>query len=207
MGQDLKAISDLELVEKAKTGDRKAFSELVVRHQRGLLRMSLRFLKSIDAAEDVVQESFIKAFEKLRSFEGRSSFKSWLYQIALNTARNKYRERDDSMTDIANVHIGVAAQQEATLVEVSVSELLQSEVEKLPFRQKTALLLRVYEDLSFKEIAEAMDCPYDTAKANYRHALIKLKSVFEENQDLKTWKSLSSSDLTTEMNYFAEVEG
>ncbi len=185
MGQDLTTITDLELVQIVRSGERKAFSELVKRHQKGLLRMSLRFLKDLNHAEDVVQESFIKAYQKLNSFEGRSSFKSWLYQITVNTARNKLRENKHDTTDLEDVQIGVNAVAESSLIKVAVSEMLQAEVDKLPFKQKTALVLRVYEDLSFNEIAEIMECPYDTAKANYRHAVLKLKQVFQGQTDLQ----------------------
>lgn len=184
-GQD--TTTDLELVGMAQKGNRGAFSELVKRHQRGLLRLSLRFKKDLDAAEDVVQESFIKAYEKLTTFEGRASFKSWLFQIAVNTARNKIRENRHVMMDIQNVNLAVGAVAEVTLVHGAVADILQTEVEKLPFRQRTALVLRIYEDLSFHEISEIMECPYDTAKANYRHALLKLREVFQKTSELKAW--------------------
>lgn len=202
-GQDLR--TDLELVGSAQGGDRRAFSELVKRHQRGLLRLSLRFVKEMETAEDVVQESFIKAYEKLASFEGRASFKSWLYQIAVNTARNRLRERRHDMADIQTIQVAVGAVAETILVRGAVADLLHTEVEKLPFRQRTALVLRVYEDMSFHEISEVMECPYDTAKANYRHALMKLKQVFETRNDLREWNAESSGFLT-EMNQYAEAE-
>lgn len=198
--------TDLELVEEVKSGHRRAFSELVKRHQKGLLRMSLRFVKDLSTAEDVVQESFIKAYEKLHSFEGRSSFKSWLFQIAVNGARNRLRDTRRNMIDIENVQIAVGAQAESRLVGNSIAEILQEEVERLPDRQRTALLLRVYEDLSFKEIAEIMECPYDTAKANYRHALMKLRERFEEQQDLRSWSD-EVGGISGEPNQFAEAEG
>lgn len=163
-------------------------------------------MKDMGAAEDVVQESFIKAFEKLSSFEGRSSFKSWLFQIAVNTARNKLREHRYEMTDIDNVHLSVGAVAETALVHGAVADLLQTEVEKLPDRQRVALVLRVYEDLSFHEIAEIMECPYDTAKANYRHALMKLRQTFEKRRELKTWTD-DVGGIWTEMQNYAEAEG
>jgi RNA polymerase sigma-70 factor (ECF subfamily) len=180
-------ITDLELIEDVKNGDRASFSELVKRHQRGLLRLSMRFMKDSDSAQDVVQEAFIKAYEKLSLFEGRSSFKSWLYQIAVNTAKNKLRENRRQFSDIDDISIGIDAVAEKNLVHQAVGQLLQKEVDLLPFKQKTALVLRVYEDLSFSEIAEIMQCPYDTAKANYRHALLKLKEIFETKQELRSW--------------------
>ncbi|MBC7372204.1 MAG: RNA polymerase sigma factor [Bdellovibrionaceae bacterium] len=198
--------TDLELVEEVKAGNRLSFSELVKRHQKGLLRMSLRFVKDLDTAEDVVQEAFIKSYEKLHSFEGRASFKSWLYQIAVNNARNRIRDTRKNMVDIDNVQLAVGAEAESGLIHGAVSNMLQIEVDKLPDRQRTALVLRVYEDMSFKEIAEIMQCPYDTAKANYRHALIKLREVFEEQQDLKSWTEEVGGFLV-ETNQFAEAEG
>lgn len=198
--------TDLELVEEVKAGNRRSFSELVKRHQKGLLRMSLRFVKDLDTAEDVVQESFIKAYEKLHSFEGRASFKSWLFQIAVNSARNRIRDSRKNMIDIENVQLAVGAEAESGMVHNAIAGMLQEEVDKLPDRQRTALVLRVYEDLSFKEIAEIMECPYDTAKANYRHALMRLRERFEEQQDLKSWTEEVGGFLG-ETNQYAEAEG
>ena len=183
--QDLK--TDIQLVEEARNGQRSSFSELVKRHQRGILRLSMRFMKDTDLAQDVVQDTFIKAYEKLNLFEGRASFKSWLYQIAVNTARNKLRESRHEFSNIDDVHLSVGATAENKLVHAAISEIIQTEVDRLPFKQKTALVLRVYEDMSFAEIAEVMECPYDTAKANYRHALLKLKETFEALSELKKW--------------------
>lgn len=198
--------TDLQLVEEVRNGQRSSFSELVKRHQKGLLRLSMRFVKDLDIAQDVVQESFIKTFEKLNSFEGRSSFKSWLYQITVNTARNKLREDRYDFSDIEDVQLGVEAQAETSLVHRAVGEILNAEVEKLPFKQKTALVLRVYEDMSFSEIAEVMECPYDTAKANYRHALLKLKEVFEDRAELKSWTNEIGGFFTELNTKYAEAE-
>jgi RNA polymerase sigma-70 factor (ECF subfamily) len=205
MGKDLITSTDQELIQEVRTGNRRAYSELVKRHQKALLRMALRFVKDLDTAEDVVQESFIKAYEKLNLFEGRASFKSWLFQIAVNTAKNKLRENKRITTDIDDVHIAVGAVAESNLVQTALASQIQEEVDKLPVRQKTALVLRVYEDLSFKEIADIMDCPYDTAKANYRHALMKLKESFDQREDLKNWNE-SFNGYLTEMVQYAEVD-
>lgn len=205
MGKELNISSDNELIQEVRSGNRRAYSELVKRHQKALLRMALRFVKDLDVAEDVVQESFIKAYEKLNHFEGRSSFKSWLFQIAVNTAKNKLRENKRSTTDIDDVNIAVGAVAESSLVHTALANELQDEVDKLPVRQKTALVLRVYEDLSFKEIAEIMDCPYDTAKANYRHALLKLKESLDQRADLKNWSD-SFNGYMTDLVQFAEVD-
>lgn len=191
-------LSDLELVDQVKVGNRKAFTELVRRHQRGLLRIVLRMTRELPLAEDIVQETFIKAYEKMALFEGRSSFKSWLYQVGLNTAKNRFRSRpqEEFTTDI--VQGGVDAGAERDLVKGDVSRILRAQVDLLPERQRIAITLRVFEDLSFKEIAQIMNCPYDTAKANYRHALLKLREKFELEMgtggDLENWNSLFSMD-------------
>jgi RNA polymerase sigma-70 factor (ECF subfamily) len=202
--QNLK--TDLQLVEEVRQGERSSFSELVKRHQRGLLRLSMRFMKDADIAQDVVQEAFIKSYEKLNLFEGRASFKSWLYQITVNTARNKLRENRYDFTNIDDVNLGVSATAENVLVHAAVSDLIQTEVDRLPFKQKTALVLRVYEDMSFAEIAEVMECPYDTAKANYRHALMKLKETFESQSELRKWTEDVGGFFMELNTKFAEAE-
>lgn len=181
--------SDIELVEDVKAGNRRAFSELVQRHQRGLLRLCLRFLREPSAAEDAVQESFIKAYEKIHTFAGRSSFKSWLFQIAVNTAKNRLRGNGQQMhVNIEDVHLGVDPGAESGMVQTDLREAIRDEVDKLPERQRIALTLRIFEDLSFKEIAQIMSCPYDTAKANYRHGLMRLKERLEELQEQTDWR-------------------
>ena len=202
--QDLK--SDIELIDEVRKGNRSSFSELVKRHQRGMLRLSMRFMKDMDLAQDVVQDSFIKAYEKLNLFEGRASFKSWLYQITVNTARNKLRENRYDFSNIDDVHLSVSATAENGMVHAAVSEIIQTEVDRLPFKQKTALVLRVYEDMSFAEIAEVMECPYDTAKANYRHALLKLKETFEAQSELRKWTEDVGGFFMELNTKFAEAE-
>lgn len=176
--------ADLELVESVRAGDRAAFSELVRRHQKALLRMVMRFTHDLEIAEEVVQDSFIKAYEKIAGFEGRSSFKSWLYQIAINTAKNTIRSGREQNMGIDNLEVSVQASQEGNLVRRDIAKFLQEQIDELPMRQKTAVVLRIYEDLSFQEIAQMMDCPYDTAKANFRHGLLKIRESFKGNDAL-----------------------
>ena len=124
----------------------------------------------------------------------------------MNTARNKLREDRYDYSDIEDVQLGIDPQAEKSLVHRAVGEILNTEVEKLPFKQKTALVLRVYEDMSFSEIAEVMECPYDTAKANYRHALLKLKEVFEDRAELKSWTNEIGGFFTELNTKYAEAE-
>lgn len=185
--EERSASEDRDLVAEVQNGSRAAFSALVRKHQRSLLRLSVKFTKDLATAEDVVQEAFMKAFERIKTFEGRSSFRSWLFQIAVNTAKNKLRSRRDGHVDVENVFLSVNAIAETKLEKEAVAKLIQKHIDDLPFRQRTALVLRVYEDLSFKEIADIMECPYDTAKANYRHALLKLRDEVQREAILKHW--------------------
>ena len=179
--------TDLELIQDVKCGEKKSFEILVQRHEKFLMKSIVRLTRDLDAAEDVVQDTFIKAYKRLALFEGRASFRSWLYQIALNTARNRFRKHARETIGTDNMDIAVDTQVENQVIAMDVRSILQGEIAKLPDRQRTALSLRVFEDLSFKEIADIMECPYDTAKANYRHALLKLKERLEGNSMLKTW--------------------
>lgn len=191
--------TDLELVERVKQGEKAAYSQLVMRHQRALLRLILRFVRDMDLAQDVVQEAFIKAYDRLESFEARASFKSWLFQIAVNTARNHLRdEKRDQFVNADDLHFSIGPEAENRLLNESLSLSMRDLVDSLPERQRLAVNLRIYEDLSFKEIAVLMDCPYDTAKANFRHGLMKLKT------QMPSWENFfSTQDKATEL---VEVE-
>jgi RNA polymerase sigma-70 factor (ECF subfamily) len=147
-------------------------------------------------AEDIVQDAFVKAYQKLSSFEGRSSFKSWLFQIAVNTAKNKLRSQRD-MVSIDQIQMGTIAAD--GLEKRGLQEMIRDFVEELPEKQKLALTLRVYDDLSFKEIADIMDCPYDTAKANYRHGLMNIKKSLERKNMMDQVRQNSEDTFTTEI--------
>ncbi|MCB0420000.1 MAG: sigma-70 family RNA polymerase sigma factor [Bdellovibrionales bacterium] len=186
--------SDHILVEEVQQGQVASFSALVSRHQRALLRLAMRIVRDLELAEDIVQESFMKAYTKIDRFEGRSTFKSWIFQITINTAKNKLRGKRYEHVDIGKVSIPVSAKAESGVEQADYQKLLRDKVENLPEKQRLALSLRIFEDLSFKEIAEIMECPYDTAKANYRHALLKLRHNVEEDQRLKGWNEIEWKD-------------
>ena len=178
---------DHHILEKVKKGDVNAFSEIVQKHQRPLICVLLRMVGDLELAEDIAQEAFMKAFTKLDSFQGRSKFKSWLFQIGINTAKNRLRSRKREVVDLQKVRLSIGEHQDLEIGEKDVQFALSDEIAKLPPKQRLALSLRIYEDLSFAEIAEIMRCPYDTAKANYRHALMKLRHKLGKSADLRDW--------------------
>lgn len=179
--------TDLQLIQDVKSGEKESFEVLMQRHDKFLMKVVVRMTRDLDLAEDIVQEAFIKAYRRLSMFEGRSSFRSWLYQIALNTARNRFRKNSRETLTAETAEMVVEGQAENQMIALDVKGILQKEIDRLPDRQRQALTLRVFDDLSFKEIANIMACPYDTAKANYRHALLKLKERLQGNVLLKGW--------------------
>jgi RNA polymerase sigma-70 factor, ECF subfamily len=198
--------ADLELVTEVKAGSQAAFSELVKRHQKGLFRLVWRVTRDQMLAEDVVQEAFVKAYQKINLFEERSSFKSWLYRIGINTAHNSLRSRKNDQVSIDDISISGQAESEKILVYRDLQALVAKEMEGLPERQKTALQLRIYEDMSFQEIAAIMECPYDTAKANYRHGLMKMKAALENLDWIKNLTELDDEQVVRLRELFSEAD-
>ncbi len=198
--------ADLELVGEVKNGSRSAFSELVKRHQKGLFRLVWRVTRDQSLAEDVVQEAFVKAYQKINLFEERASFKSWLYRIGINTAHNVLRSRRNDQVSIDDISVSGQAESERALVYKDLQAVIAKEMATLPDRQKTAVQLRIYEDMSFQEIAVVMDCPYDTAKANYRHGLMKMKAALENLDWIKNLTELNDDQVVRLKELFTEVD-
>ncbi len=198
--------SEEQLIEGVKQGSKEDFAKLVGEYQLYALKVAYRFLKDKAMAEDIVQESFIKIYRKIDLFEGRSSFKSWLTQVVLNTCKNKVRKHNRETLGFDTPRSARVQGPEEISIQLDIGEMLKNEIDLLPDKQKQALILRVYEDLSFKEIAEIMNSPYDTAKANYRHALMKLKDKFESCDLLKSWMNESNQHSTGWLGELMEVD-
>lgn len=167
----MKVDPDRELVERARAGERAAFDLLVARYQRRLLRLVLRLLRDPAEAEDVVQETFLKAYRALPRFRGEAAFYTWLYRIALNGARNAILRRRQR-----GAPHGVAPSQlpapvpeigtpESMLLSKQVMLAIDAALEALPLELRTAIVLREIEGLSYEEIAEIMECPLGTVRS------------------------------------------
>ena len=175
-------------------GESENFAKLVRRYYRPLLMFCTRIMGCPYRAEDVVQESFIKSYRSLGSLRNSRKFKSWLYRIAINTARNELRLKREEPIEIEDHLLNPTSAADVSFAKSSISMVLRQFVEELPHRQKQALCLRIYDDLSFHEIAQIMCCPYDTAKANYRHAVLKLKEALRSH-------SLKREDLNVQCKW------
>lgn len=168
-------MTDYDIVKEIQNGNRAAFAKLVKKYDKPLLRVVTRYVRDTELAKDVLQEAFFKTYQSLEHFEFRCSFKNWIYKIALNTARNKLRsfKLTENIEDVVLIEL---CHIESDMMQDEVMLRLRELVQLLPEKQRLTLELRVFRDLSFKEVATMMDCPYDTAKANYRHAMLKLKT-------------------------------
>ena len=169
---------DRELVERFRAGERSAFDLIVRRHQRGMWRLARRYVKHDADAADVTQQAFVKAFHALVSFRGAATVRSWLYRIAINCAlswlRDHRREQPQVIAEDALVAAGSAT---AMMISGEDSARLRRAVAQLPPKQKLVLELRVFDDLSFREVAELADCNENTAKVNFHYAVKRLREL------------------------------
>ena len=168
--------SDLALVERVQRGERSAFDVLVLRYQQKVLKLVLRYIRDPMEAEDVAQEAFIKAFRAIGSFRGDSAFYTWIYRIAINTAKNalvasKRRPvnfgidvQDPEQGDLeARMTDGETPEQLALTEEIR--ETVNQAMGDLPEELRTAIVLREIDGLSYEEIAASMDCPVGTVRS------------------------------------------
>lgn len=168
--------TDLELVRRAQRGERGAFDLLVLRYQHRVVKLVARLLRDPTEAEDVAQDAFVKAYRALESFRGDSAFYTWLYRIAVNTARNSMASRQrrplDYEADLNESEQAAVESRmrhgdtpEAAALSDEIHRTVNHAVEQLPEDLRTAIILREVEGLSYEEIAEAMDCPVGTVRS------------------------------------------
>jgi RNA polymerase sigma-70 factor (ECF subfamily) len=169
---------DRELAERFQGGERGAFDLLVRRHQKGMWRLVRRYVKSDADAADVTQLAFVRAFRGLAAFRGTASVRSWLYRIAINCALSWLRDhRREQPTEIAEDALTEANPAPAQLSAGDDRASLRRAIAQLPPKQKLVLELRVFDDLSFREVAELADCSENTAKVNFHYAVKRLRDI------------------------------
>ena len=167
---------DQVLVDRARKGDRRAFDLLVRKYQQKIVKLVMRYVRDPTEALDVSQEAFIKAYRALPGFRGESAFYTWLYRIAINTAKNhlvavqrKPVEYDLDAGDPEYAERHAPLRDEETPEGILMQEQLRATVERtisgLPDELRTAIVLREIEGLSYEEIASAMDCPVGTVRS------------------------------------------
>jgi len=172
--------TDALLVERVKLGDVRAFEMLVVKYQRRIERLIGRMVRDVDLVQDIAQETFIRAYRALPQFRGESAFYTWLYRIAVNTAKKSLVElkRDPlvSESSLANQEDGDetsrveneltdGATPEALLASKEIAGAVNAAIEALSEDLRQAITLREIEGLSYEEIAEMMNCPIGTVRS------------------------------------------
>ncbi len=168
--------ADQQLVERVQKGDKRAFEVLVLKYRHRIFSLVSRFVRDPDEVQDVVQEAFIKAYRALPAFRGDSAFYTWLYRIAINTAKNYLVSRSrrppgvDIEVEDAEYLEGAGslrdnADPESLLATEQLRAAVDGAIRRLPEDLRTALTLREYEGLSYEEIAEVMRCPVGTVRS------------------------------------------
>lgn len=171
--------NEITLVMQAQNGDRNAFSELIRIHTKGVQGVVYRMCGDRQLAEDAAQETFIQAWLRLSSYRPKSSLRNWLYRIAVNTAIDMLRKEKRILPGaVDDMNLADAAPEpEARFVKAERSALVRTAVVGLPDASRAVLVLREYEGLSYKEIADTLDIPVGTvmSRLNYARKLLREK--------------------------------
>lgn len=187
--------SDLVVVGRVKGGDHEAFRALVERHSRSVFRLAYRLTGHEQDAEDVVQETFLRAFREIRRFESRSSFATWLYRIAVNCSHDLLRQRPRAGTrpslddpdggapaDIADT--SPAADPLRELASRRIDERVRAAMSELSAQERSAFVMRHFEGLSIEDIGRVLDLRTSAAKHSVFRAVQKLRRALEPVAEL-----------------------
>ncbi|MGB5305392.1 MAG: RNA polymerase sigma factor RpoE [Gammaproteobacteria bacterium] len=167
---------DQALVERVQQGDKSAFDVLVLKYQNRIIKLVYRYVRDPDEAMDVAQEAFIKAYKAIPRFRGDSAFFTWIYRIAINTAKNhlvasgRRPPTGDIDAQEAEQYEGATglreyATPERLLMKDEIQETIARAIDELPDDLRTAITLRELEGLSYEEIAQTMECPIGTVRS------------------------------------------
>ncbi|AHB75046.1 MULTISPECIES: RNA polymerase sigma factor RpoE [Pandoraea] len=193
---------DQALVERVQKGDKAAFELLVAKYHRKIIRLVSRLVRDAAEVEDVTQEAFIKAYRALPQFRGESAFYTWLYRIAVNTAKNHLatqgrRAPTSTEANAEEAETFAEADQlrdintpESMLMSKQIAQTVNLAMEALPDELRTAITLREIEGLSYEEIAEAMGCPIGTVRSRIfraREAIASRLRPLLDTPDGKRW--------------------
>lgn len=172
-------LTDEELVQLVRAGQIEPYDELVRRHEVKIHDLCYKMLKNYEDAKDMAQETFIKAYRNLNSFDGRSKFTTWLFRIAVNNCINflkKQKPQDEIKEEILEVLRNDPVERYRNK---RLRELILNAVSKLPDVQKSVFTLRALEDLPYQEISTILKKPVNTVKVNYHLAVKNLKSYLK----------------------------
>jgi len=182
---------DFALVQRVQRGDKQAFDLLVLKYQNKIGHLVSRYVHDSHESQDVTQEAFIKAYRGLKNFRGDSAFYTWLYRIAINTAKNHLvtmsRKISDTGVDAADAEqydSGSALREYATpereMVTEQIAQVVQDSINALPEDLRMAITLREFDGMSYEDIATAMDCPIGTVRSR----IFRAREAIDTNLEL-----------------------
>ena len=180
--------SEKSLINLVKKGDKKAYEVLVLQYQDRLVFSVYKFLKDYELAQDIAQEAFVKAFKNIEKFRGDSSFYTWIYRIAINTAKNflssksrKSEIYDDEIMELKLSESAVTSENPENILEAEeLRSLMTDAIQGLPDDIRTTLSLREFDGLSYEEIAEVQNCPIGTVRSRIHKGREILDKTFSE---------------------------
>ncbi|BEP53354.1 RNA polymerase sigma factor RpoE [Variovorax sp. V118] len=197
---------DFQLVQRTVAGDQKAFELLVIKYQRRIERLIGRMVRDVDLIEDIAQETFIRAYRALHQFRGEAQFYTWLYRIAVNTAKKALvdMKRDPTVSESALRSSSDDEDEtyrpgneptsdetpESVMAANEIASAVEAAMEALPTELRQAVTLREIEGMSYEEIAEVMDCPIGTVRSRIfraREAISARVKPLLDNQSGKRW--------------------
>lgn len=198
--------SDAMLVQRTLAGEQRAFDVLVLRYQRRVERLIGRMVRDVDLVQDIAQETFVRAYRALAQFRGDAQFYTWLYRIAVNTAKKQLLElkrdplvfqsqlqsADDDETSAPerelSAQVADAETPDAVLASKEIAEAVNAVLEALPEELRMAITLREIEGMSYEEIALALDCPIGTVRSRIFRAREAVSSRIKPMLDRQTGK-------------------
>ena len=197
--------TDLQLVQRTIAGDQRAYGLLVMKYQRRIERLIARMIRDVDLVPDLAQETFLRAYRALPQFRGEAQFYTWLYRIAVNTAKKTLLDLkrnpvvyhggapggdEDDETSRPRHELTTDETPETVLAAQEIAVAVNAAMEALPADLREAVTLREIEGLSYEEIAQAMDCPIGTVRSRIfraREAISARVRPMLENQSGKRW--------------------
>ena len=180
--------SEKSLINLVKKGDKKAYEVLVLQYQDRLVFSVYKFLKDYELAQDIAQEAFVKAFKNIEKFRGDSSFYTWIYRIAINTAKNflssksrKSEIYDDEIMELKLSESAVTSENPENILEAEeLRSMMMDAIQDLPDDIRTTLSLREFDGLSYEEIAEVQNCPIGTVRSRIHKGREILDKTFSK---------------------------
>jgi RNA polymerase sigma-70 factor (ECF subfamily) len=173
--------SDSDLLKRFENGEKEAFTELIIRHQKSIYSLAYRLIGDENDASDIAQKVFINAYSSISSFRRKSEFKTWLFRITINLCKNYFRSNPEKReVQLEGLPLSHSETPLTRLLEEERKMRLKAMLNCLPEKQKLTIILRIYQDLSYREIARVINCAEGTVKANIFHALNKLRSMWKE---------------------------